>query len=99
MGLNATGDYYCREGDLAMAGLTDVTKVVDDILVATNTFKDNVSKTVQVLDRCRLHKITLHPRKFNFCHKWCKRVHVCLFVNFRRISITKKNIVKNSFVV
>ena len=69
MGLNATGDYYCREGDLALAGISDVTKVVDDILVATETFKDNVTRTVQVLDRCRQNKITLHPRKFAFGKK------------------------------
>ena len=69
MGLNATGDIYCREGDLALAGISNVTKVVDDILVATSSFRENVSKLLEVLNRCRLHKITLHPRKLVFGRK------------------------------
>ena len=69
MGLNATGDIYCREGDIALAGISNVTKVVDDILVATSSFRENVVKVLEVLNRCRLHKITLHPRKLLFGRK------------------------------
>ena len=69
MGLNATGDIYCREGDAALAGISNVTKVVDDILVATASFGENVARTLEVLNRCRQHKITLHPRKLVFGRK------------------------------
>ena len=69
MGLSATGDVYCREGDLALAGISNVTKVVDDILIATNSFRDNVTRVIEVLNRCRLHRITLHPGKLVFGQK------------------------------
>ena len=69
MGLNATGDIYCREGDAALAGISNVTKVVDDILVATASFGENVARTLEVLNRCRQHKMTLHPRKLVFGRK------------------------------
>ena len=69
MGLNATGDIYCREGDIALSGISNVTKVVDDILIATSSFYQNVVQVLEVLNRCRLHKITLHPRKLLFGRK------------------------------
>ena len=67
MGLNATGDEFCRRGDLALQGLTDVEKVVDDILIHTNgDIEHHTQKVIEVLERCRKHRITLSKEKFVF---------------------------------
>jgi hypothetical protein len=69
MGLNATGDEYNRRSDMALAGLTNVQKVVDDILVHSQTFKQHIETVISVLRRCREHGITLSKKKFVFCNQ------------------------------
>jgi transposase InsO family protein len=66
MGLSSAQDEYGRRGDLAMEGLVGVSKVVDDILVFSDTAQEHLRRVVRVLDRCREHGITLHPKKFFF---------------------------------
>ena len=66
MGLLSTGDEYNRRGDIAMLGLSNVQKVVDDLLVDTDTFREHVERLIQILHRCREHRITLNVNKFLF---------------------------------
>ena len=66
MGFISTGDEYCRRGDLALQGIQNVKKVVDDILTYSPDFRSHVASTIQLLDKCREHKITLNPKKFVF---------------------------------
>jgi len=66
MGLASAQDEYCRRTDLAIAGLEKVSKVVDDMLVYSKTAEDHVQDVVELLERCRLNKITLNPDKFAF---------------------------------
>ena len=63
MGLNASGDEYCSRGDKALAGLSNVRKIVDDILVVGNNLDELRSKTKQVLERCNESGITLSSSK------------------------------------
>ncbi|XP_043223982.1 uncharacterized protein K02A2.6-like [Amphibalanus amphitrite] len=66
MGLISTGDEYCRRGDIALQGLNNFVKVVDDILVYSKTLEEHERHLRALLDRCREHSITLNEKKF-FC--------------------------------
>ena len=66
MGLVSTGDEFCRRGDAALAGLPNVKKVVDDILVHSGDFKSHVEQVWAFLCRCREHNITLNRKKVKF---------------------------------
>ena len=65
-GLLSAGDEFNRRGDVALMGVENVEKVVDDMLVHTETFPEHVKNIVEVLERCRKNKITLSPSKFQF---------------------------------
>ena len=64
MGLVSTGDEYCRRGDLALQGLDNIVKVVDDILVYDETLEDHADRLRAVLTHCRQHGITINEKKF-----------------------------------
>ncbi|XP_043188392.1 uncharacterized protein K02A2.6-like [Amphibalanus amphitrite] len=64
MGLVSTGDEYGRRGGLALQGLNNVVKVVDDILVHDETLEDHAQHLRAVLTRCRQHGITISEKKF-----------------------------------
>ena len=66
MGLVSSGDEFCRRGDEAFAGMSNIEKVVDDILLHDETFEDHYNKVVELLERCRKCKISLNPQKFVF---------------------------------
>ena len=66
MGLASSQDEYCSRGDTAIQGIERVEKVVDDILIYNSSAQEHLSNVVKVLDRCRKHRITLNPKKFNF---------------------------------
>ena len=76
MGLVSTGDEYCRRGNLALQGLGNFLKVVDDILVHSETMEKHEQHLRALLDRCREHGITLNEQKF-FCA--AKDVSYCGF--------------------
>jgi hypothetical protein len=59
MGLNASGDEFCMRTDMALQGLTGVSKLVDDILVEGATIEQLRQRLVKVLERCRKHAIKL----------------------------------------
>ncbi len=48
-----------------MAGVENLRKVVDDILVYGQTNQELLDQVVRVLDRCREHKLTLNRRNFS----------------------------------
>ena len=64
MGLTSSQDEYCARGDEAIQGIAQVEKVVDDMLIHSQTAQDNLNTVVQILNRCRQHAITLNPEKF-----------------------------------
>jgi hypothetical protein len=74
MGLLSTGDEYNRRGDIAIAGLSNVEKVVDDLLVHDVSLAEHVLHVRQVLQRCRDNAITLSREKFVFAQPAVKYV-------------------------
>ena len=52
------------EGDIAMSGLNDLGKVVDDILCANPAFEEQLTRVMDVLVRSHKHGITISPEKF-----------------------------------
>jgi len=66
MGLNATGDEYCRRTQEALGGLDNTVIVVDDILRSDETWQQHVTGVQKLLSKCREHQITLNPDKFRF---------------------------------
>ena len=65
MGFAATGDAFCLRGDIALQGLTNCVKVVDDILLYDEDYFDHLCHIHDTLSRCRRHGITLNADKFN----------------------------------
>jgi len=66
MGFVLTGDTYNLKGDLALDGIKQTRKIVDDILVQDKNLNEHVPRVRMILDRCREHNITLNPKKFRF---------------------------------
>ena len=66
MGLISAGDEHNRRGDEALAGLENVQKVVEDVLIYDTDLEARVGRVREVIRRCSEHGITLHPGKFVF---------------------------------
>ena len=64
MGFVATGDEFCRRGDVALSGVQQCVKVVDDILLWDEHFDAHLERVYEVLVRCRTHGITINADKF-----------------------------------
>ena len=64
MGFAATGDAFCLRGDMALQGIENCTKVVDDVLLYDEDFLTHLQRTYDVLMRCRESGITLNRDKF-----------------------------------
>lgn len=64
MGFVATGDAFCLRGDMALQGMTNLVKVVDDILLYDEDYLTHLHRVHEVLSRCRKHGITLNADKF-----------------------------------
>ena len=65
MGFSASGDEYCRRGDLALQGIQNCVKVVDDILAYDKDYHSHLCRVNDILLRCRRHGITLNAEKFS----------------------------------
>ena len=63
MGLNASGDEFCRRSDDAVAGLPGVIKLIDDILIYASTLDELFERTENVLKVCSERNITLSCKK------------------------------------
>ena len=66
MGLISAGDEHNRRGDEALAGLDNVQKVVEDVIIYDTDLDTHVHRVREVIRRCSEHGITLHPGKFVF---------------------------------
>ncbi|XP_064087273.1 uncharacterized protein K02A2.6-like [Macrobrachium nipponense] len=64
MGFSATGDAYCLRGDMALQGVPNCVKVVDDILLSDEDLPSHLQHVHQMLTRCRQYGITLNKEKF-----------------------------------
>ena len=69
MGLSSTGDEYCRRGDIAISGLNNIQKVIDDSILYDENFEDHVSNVRAFLTECRENHITLNKEKFKFAEE------------------------------
>ncbi|XP_066953187.1 uncharacterized protein [Macrobrachium rosenbergii] len=74
MGFAATGDAFCLRGDMALQGVKNCVKVVDDILLHDEDYQSHLYRIHEMLTRCRKFGITLNKDKFvvaaptvNFC--------------------------------
>jgi len=66
MGYVSSGDVFNYRGDVALQGLEHVRKIVDDIIAEDADLEEHFNRVCDVLERCRLHRITLNPAKFVF---------------------------------
>lgn len=74
MGFTVTGVAYCLCGDVALQGITNCVKVVDDILLFDDDLPAHIQHIFQMLTQCCVHGITIDKVKFmatgsqvNFC--------------------------------
>ena len=63
MGFISTGDSYNQRCDKMLHGLNGITKIVDDILVTSETFEQHVDDVRALLQRCSESNITLNRKK------------------------------------
>ena len=87
MGFISTGDEFCRRGDVALEGIENCVKVVDDVLVWDSTYEEHLQRVKRILQRCREHKITINRSKFLFANP---------SVNFCGYGITDKGVSADS---
>ena len=65
-GLISAGDEHNRRGDEVLAGVDNVRKVVEDVLIYDADWATHVQRVRDVLRRCAENGISLHPGKFVF---------------------------------
>ena len=74
MGFVSTSDEFCRRMDNALEGVKDCTKVVDDLLVRSETYEEHLERVREILLRLRRHRIPVNRKKFVFAtptaHFW-----------------------------
>ena len=64
MGLNASGDEFCKRTDEILEGAEGVLKLVDDILVCGDDYDQLLQRVKEVLRRCDEANVTLSKKKF-----------------------------------
>ena len=69
MGLNASGDEFCRRSDDALAGLTGIIKLIDDVLVFGETEDQLYERLEAVIQRCQDSGITLSSKKIDIARE------------------------------
>ncbi len=69
MGLSCAGDEFNRRTDAALAGIDNMEKVVDDIILHGENLEDHIANVRKFLTRCRESGITLNPKKFQFAQQ------------------------------
>ncbi|XP_045124382.1 uncharacterized mitochondrial protein AtMg00860-like [Portunus trituberculatus] len=77
MGFAATGDAFCLRGDMALQGVPNCVKVVDDTLVHDRAFLPHLHRVNTILARCWENGITLNAAKFVLAEP---KVKFCEFV-------------------
>ena len=66
MGLNVSGDHWCRASDAALEGLRGNQKIVDDILTGARSENELYIRVKAVLLRCRSTGMKLNRAKIQF---------------------------------
>ena len=74
MGLRSTGNKYNLLMDAAFDGIKDIKKIIDDILTYDTSFACHVEKVRTLLQRCRIHGISISQKKFVFAKAEVKYV-------------------------
>ena len=64
MGLNASGDEWCRRSDVAFSGQEGTMKLVDDGLTQGSTLEELRGRLEKLFEVCQKHNITLSRKKF-----------------------------------
>ena len=59
----STGDSYNQRWDKALSGLNGITKIVDGVLIASETFETHAKDIQALLERCEKSNITLNRKK------------------------------------
>ncbi len=72
MGLSCAGDEFNRRTDTALAGLPNVEKVVDDIIIHGTDLESHLGDVRRFLLRCREEGITLNPKKVKLAEQSVK---------------------------
>ena len=65
-GYIASGDGYTRRYDEIVSSIQNKTKCIDDALIWSDDIEESFHHTVNWLDICGRHGITLNPEKFQF---------------------------------
>ena len=63
MGFISTGDSYNQRSDKALQGLKAITKIVEDILIASETFESHMEDIEALLNRHNESYITLKRKR------------------------------------
>ena len=63
MGFISAGDSYNQRCDQALKGLSGITKIVDDVLIASKTYDTHKKDVLEFLECCKEHNITLNRKK------------------------------------
>ncbi|ODN00004.1 Transposon Tf2-6 polyprotein [Orchesella cincta] len=74
MGLISAGDEHNRRGDEAIKGISNVEKIVEDILIYDDDLETHTKRVMEVIQRCLDHGMTLNAKKFKFGKpdvEWC----------------------------
>ena len=66
MGLVSSGDEFCARTDRALAGITGVYKLVDDILIYGESHEELLYRIKLVFQRCSEWGITLSKKKYQY---------------------------------
>ena len=78
MGFISSGDAFCRRGDVALQGIAQVGKVVDDILAwDSESYAEHIDRVYQILCRCLDNNVTLNVDKFLFAEE---QLDFCNFI-------------------
>ena len=79
MGYISAGDEFNQRMDKALCDVSNIGKVVDDIIVYDANFSEHVQRLRDILFRCRASGITLSQKKFQFARL---EVNFCGYVVF-----------------
>ena len=69
MGLSASSDEWCLRSDLALSGIQDMRKIVDDVLAWAVDNINLLRRLRVILQRCRENHITISKKKFAIGNK------------------------------
>ena len=63
MGFISSGDSYNQRCDKALTWLDGIVKIVDDVLIASETYDKHLVDIEEFPKRCKEHHVTLNRKK------------------------------------